>query len=190
MQKRALEVLKKYNKGEDRILHASLVAAVLEYIAQQNGADGEYWGAVGLLHDVDFEVAPGRHCAENPTLLRREGYDEEFIHAVQSHGYQLRTDVTPCLLMEKMLYVFNELVTLIYDSAMALPTHSIYDLQPRTVLQNWDVAGFTPNANRTVIQKGCKMLEMPLEDLVVLGIRGLEQKAVELNLTGASAREG
>lgn len=32
--------------------------------------DAEYWGIVGLLHDIDFEVYPEEHCLKAPELLR------------------------------------------------------------------------------------------------------------------------
>ena len=36
------------------------------------GDDAEYWGIVGLLHDIDFELYPEEHCLKAP-----EGFDGE-----------------------------------------------------------------------------------------------------------------
>ena len=47
----------------------------------------EYWGIVGLLHDIDFELYPEEHCLKAPELLREGGVGEDIIHAVVSHGY-------------------------------------------------------------------------------------------------------
>ncbi len=51
------------------------------------GDDAEYWGIVGLLHDIDFELYPDEHCLKAPELLREAGVGEDIIHELVSHGY-------------------------------------------------------------------------------------------------------
>ena len=51
----AFEILKKYNKEEFHIRHALTVEGVMRYFARENNEDEEYWGIIGLLHDIDFE---------------------------------------------------------------------------------------------------------------------------------------
>ena len=57
---KAVELLKKYNKDPFHIQHAYTVEAVMKWFANElgYGDDAEYWGIVGLLHDIDFEVYP------------------------------------------------------------------------------------------------------------------------------------
>ena len=43
--------------------------------AEQRGYDPEFWGIVGLLHDIDFEQWPEQHCVKAPELLREGGAD-------------------------------------------------------------------------------------------------------------------
>lgn len=69
------------------------------------GEDADFWAAVGLLHDVDFEKWPEAHCKKAPELLAEIGCSDEFIHAVCSHGYGLCSDVEPTEEMEKVLFV-------------------------------------------------------------------------------------
>lgn len=39
--------------------------------AEQRGYDPEFWGIVGLLHDIDFEQWPEQHCVKAPSCCAR-----------------------------------------------------------------------------------------------------------------------
>ena len=94
-QEEALALLKKYNKEPFHIRHGLTVQAVMRQYALKNGEDPEYWGLVGLLHDIDFEGWPEQHCQVAPRLLQEIGAPEDFVRAVCSHGYGLCVDIRP-----------------------------------------------------------------------------------------------
>ena len=77
----AYDLLKKYNKDPFHIQHALTVETVMKWYAEELGfgADAEYWGIVGLLHDIDFELYPEEHCIKAPELLREGGVGEDKI---------------------------------------------------------------------------------------------------------------
>ena len=85
----ALVLLKRYNQDPFHLQHAFTVEAVMKWYANELGyaEDAEYWGIVGLLHDIDFEQYPEEHCLKAPELLREGGVGEDIIHSVVSHGY-------------------------------------------------------------------------------------------------------
>ena len=85
----AFALLKKYNKDPFHIQHALTVEAVMKWYAEELGfgADAEYWGIVGLLHDIDFELYPEEHCIKSQEIMKERGIDEKIIHATASHGY-------------------------------------------------------------------------------------------------------
>ena len=70
----AFEILKKYNKDEFHIRHALTVEGVMRYFAKELNEDVEYWGNVGLLHDVDFELYPEEHCKKCIELLNKRTF--------------------------------------------------------------------------------------------------------------------
>ena len=91
-------------------MHALTVEGVMRWYAQElgYGDDVDFWGLVGLLHDVDFEKYPDQHCKKAPELLAEIDADDAFIHAVVCHGYGICVDVAPEHLMEKVLYAADE----------------------------------------------------------------------------------
>ena len=71
----ALAVLKQYNESEALLRHGYAVEGVMRHFAALKGEDVEYWGQVGLLHDVDYEKWPEEHLKVAPRLLAEAGYD-------------------------------------------------------------------------------------------------------------------
>ena len=71
----AFTLLKKYNNDPFHIQHALTVEAVMRWYAKElgYGAEEDYWGIVGLLHDIDFELYPEEHCLKAAELLREGG---------------------------------------------------------------------------------------------------------------------
>ena len=80
-REKALALLKTYNQEPFHILHALTVEGTMRWYARELGyADEEdFWGIVGLLHDIDFEQYPEEHCIKAPELLRAAGAEEELV---------------------------------------------------------------------------------------------------------------
>lgn len=64
----ALELLKTHTHTQSLIHHAISVEAAMRHFAEFYGEDVEYWGMVGLLHDLDYEEHPEEHCQYTPRL--------------------------------------------------------------------------------------------------------------------------
>ena len=163
----ALALLQKYNKDPFHIQHALTVEAVMKWFAGKLGyEDAEYWGIVGLLHDIDFEEFPEQHCVKAPELLRAGGVGEDIIHAVCSHGYELTVEVKPEHEMEKVLYATDELTGLIWASALMRPSGSTKDMELKSLKKKYKSKGFAAGCSREVIEKGAEMLGWELDTLL------------------------
>ncbi|MDR1080615.1 MAG: hydrolase [Deltaproteobacteria bacterium] len=165
---RAWEILTKYNKEQFHLQHAETVEGVMKWFADDLGhsSDRDYWGVVGLLHDVDFELYPDQHCLKAPELLREGGVGEDVIRSVVSHGYGLTVDVKPEHLMEKVLYAVDELTGLIWASALMRPSRSVMDLELKSVKKKFKTLNFAAGCSRDVIRRGCEMLGWELDHLI------------------------
>ena len=156
----AFELLKKYNSERFHIQHGLTVEGVMKWYANDlgYGEDAEFWGIVGLLHDIDFEQYPDQHCIKAPELLREAGVGEDMIHAICSHGYELTVDVKPEHEMEKVLYAADELTGLIGAAALIRPSKSVTDMEVKSLKKKYKDKKFAAGCSREVIEKGAEML--------------------------------
>ncbi len=164
----AFELLKKYNKDPFHLQHAITVEGVMKWYAENKGfaEDAEYWGIVGLLHDIDFELYPDQHCIKAPELLKEGGVSEDIIHAVCSHGYGITVDVKPEHLMEKILFAADELTGLIWAAALMRPSKSTKDMELKSLKKKYKSKAFAAGCSREIIGQGAEMLGWDLNDLL------------------------
>lgn len=183
-RQQALNLLKEYNKSDSLVKHALSVEAVMRHFAQINNEDIEKWGIVGLLHDIDYEMYPEQHCTKAREILEKAGYGEEYIHAVQSHGYGLCIDVEPIEKMEKVLYTIDELTGLITATALMRPSKSILDMEPKSVKKKWKQKSFAAGVNREVIENGAEKLGLDMNTIISETLLGMQSAAEEIGLKG------
>ena len=176
----ALALLKKYNKDPFHIQHALTVEAVMRWYAKELGYGDaeEYWGIVGLLHDIDFELYPEEHCLKAPELLREGGVGEDIIHAVVSHGYGITVggvtlDVAPEHEMEKVLFAADELTGLIGAAALMRPSKSTKDMELKSLKKKYKSKGFAAGCSREVIERGAGQLGWDLEKLLTMTLQAM-----------------
>ena len=177
----AFELLKKYNKDSFHIQHALTVEAVMKWYAEKLGYadEAEYWGIVGLLHDIDFELYPEEHCLKAPELLRGGGVGEDIIHAVCSHGYGITVgcgvtiDVEPVREMEKVLFAADELTGLIGAAALMRPSKSTKDMELKSLKKKYKSRGFAAGCSREVIERGAKQLGWELDKLLEMTLEAM-----------------
>jgi len=181
----AFELLKKYNKSESLIRHALAVEGVMRHFAEVfDEPDVEKWAVIGLLHDLDYEMYPEQHCSKVKEILEEEGYPEDYIHAVVSHGWGICSDVEPTHRMEKILYATDELTGLITAAALLRPSKSVLDLEVKSVKKKWGQKSFAAGVDRSIIEKGIEMLGMDLDYIIDETIKGMRKVAEEIGLKG------
>ena len=183
----AYALLTKYNQSESLIKHALAVEGVMRYFARKRGEDEEKWGIVGLVHDLDYEQFPEEHCRKSEEILRENGWPEEYVRAVVSHGWGICSDKEPQSELEKVLYAIDELTGLVVTTALIRPSKSILDVKTKSVKKKWKDKRFAAGVDRSIIEKGAQMLEMELSDLITDTIMGMRDVAEEIGLKGSDS---
>ena len=183
-REQAFNLLTQYNKNESLIKHALAVEGVMRYFARKRGEDEEKWGIIGLIHDLDYEQFPEQHCQKTKEILKENSWPEEYIRAVISHGWGICTDVKPQTELEKVLYAIDELTGLVVTTALVRPSKSVMDLKAKSVKKKWKDKRFAAGVDRSIIDRGAKMLGMDLTDLITDTIMGMREVAEEIGLKG------
>jgi len=178
----ALELLKRHNTNPALIKHALAVEAVMRHAARKRGEDEHMWGIVGLIHDLDYEKFPDQHCAKTGEILRQEGWPAEYIRAAVSHGWTICSDVEPESVLEKTLFAVDELTGLVAACALVRPSKSVKDVKVKSVKKKWKQKSFAAGANREIIEKGARMLEVAVDDLIGDVIEGMGDVAELIGL--------
>lgn len=186
---KAFEILQKYNKEPFHIQHAITVEAVMKWFANELGYKdtAEYWGIVGLLHDVDFEMYPSEHCIKARALLESEGVPESIIRSVISHGYGITMecgetiDTEPIEEMEKVLFATDELTGLIWSASLMRPSKSTKDMELKSLKKKYKDKKFAAGCSREIIEKGAAMLEWDLDKLLSLTLKAMQESEDSIN---------
>jgi len=177
-REKAFDLLKKYNSEPFHIQHAETVEGVMRYFAQTLGYDREvdFWGLVGLLHDLDFEQFPEQHCIKVREILTEEGFDPQIIRAIVSHAYGFtQTDVRPSHPMEKVLYAVDELTGLIGAAILMRPSKSTLDLTTQSLKKKFKDKKFAAGCSREVILRGAQALGWELDYLIDETIKAMQE---------------
>ena len=164
----AYRLLQEYNTGDFHLKHGRIVGDCMRWFAQElgYGEEADFWQAVGILHDLDFERYPDQHCLKSQEIMRKMGLDERIIRATASHGYGITVDIQPQHDMEKVLFAADELTGLIGAVAVMRPSKSVEDLEVKSVKKKFKDKRFAAGCDRDVIQRGAEMLGWDLDFLI------------------------
>lgn len=178
-RQQAEELYRKYNKEPFHLQHAYTVEGVMRYFAAEEGFEEEqdFWGIVGFLHDIDFEIWPEQHCQKAPELLAEIGASDDIVHAVCSHGYGICSDVEPSCQMEKILFAADELTGLIWAAAKMRPSKSCKDMELKSLKKKYKDKRFAAGCSREIIEQGAERLGWNLDELLektILAMRSCE----------------
>lgn len=182
-REQAWELLTQYNHEPFHLQHAKTVEGVMRYFAEKLGYHDEvdFWGIVGLLHDLDYEQYPDEHCIKSQSIMAENHIDERTIHATASHGYGITVDIEPTHTMEKVLYATDELTGLIWAVAIMRPSKSVQDLELKSVKKKFKSKSFAVGCSREVILRGADMLGWSLDELItetILAMRTCEEQTI------------
>ncbi len=185
----AITIVRDYVKNENLIRHMLSVEAAMRFYAFKFGEDEELWGNTGLLHDFDWEIHPTleEHPQAGAPILRERGVPEEIVLAILSHADH--TGVPRASKMEKCLYACDEITGLITAVALVRPSHSLADLEAKSVRKKWKDRAFAAGANREEIERATEEFGVELWEHVENVILAMREIAPVLGLAGNQPSE-
>jgi putative nucleotidyltransferase with HDIG domain len=179
----AWNLLCEYTQNDSLRKHGLAVEAAMRHYARQFGEDEELWGAVGLLHDFDYERWPNppEHTREGARVLREKGVDEEIVGAILSHGHWNLDEYPRDRPLRKTLFAVDELCGFLIACALVRPTR-LEGLEPKSVKKKMKTASFAAAVSREDIEAGAQLLGLPLDEHIRNCIAALQPQAGALGL--------
>ena len=186
----AWSIMTEYTQGDSLRRHMVAVETAMRAYAPRFGGDPELWGAVGLLHDFDYEkypdVAVEGHPVVGSKILRERGVSEEIIKAIMAHAEEI-TGVKPETLMEKTLVAVDELTGFLIAVALVRPSKSILDVELKSVKKKWKDKTFAAPVHREEIEHAAAALGVPLDEHIQIVLDAMKANAEQLGLVGVAA---
>lgn len=177
----AFALLNEHNKEPFHIEHGETVEGVMRYFAQEFDPENvEFWGIVGLLHDVDWEEfpTPEDHTVKGAEMIRAAGGTEELVHAIQTHNSDFNTALpAPEAFMEKVLFATDELTGLIGAAVIMRPSKSVMDFEVKSLKKKFKDKKFAAGCSRDVIRKGAELCGWELDELFARTINAMRSFA-------------
>lgn len=165
----AFALLERYNKDPFHIQHAETLEGLMRYYAEKyDPANVDFWGQVGLLHDLDWEEFQDsvQHTVKAGELIEAEGGTPELVHAIQTHNSDNNPELPqPAAKMERVLYAADELSGLIQAAILMRPSKSVMDLEVKSLKKKFKDKHFAAGCSRDVIRHGAELNDMELDDL-------------------------
>ena len=184
----AWELLTEFTKNPNLVKHGLAVEAAMRAYARKFGEDEEKWGAVGLVHDFDYERYPTAedHPFRGMEIMRERGWSEEMIEAVGSHAtYANIPWDTP---MKQALFASDELTGLITAVALVRPSKDIRDVKVKSVKKKWKDRAFAAGVNREDVEQGAELLGIDVWEHVGTVLEAMKGIAEDLGLDGRLAK--
>jgi len=176
----AIELLKSWKQSESDFNHYLESEAVMRELAICLNEDVEYWGMLGLLHDVDWALTKENskeHLTKAPEILRKAGFDDEFIEIILSHGYGFNCaelkDKIRIKKIEHALAASETITGLIYAYAL-MRGNKISDMQVKGLKKKFKDKTFAAGCDRETIREAEK-LGISLDEFFEIAIKGIKK---------------
>lgn len=187
-RQQALELVKRHNTEPADLNHYLESEAVLRGLAEHFKEDVEYWGMLGLLHDIDWGTAKENvtaHLTKMPEMLMNAGFDKEFIENILSHGYGF--EELPHLAnkkrTERIHYALaaGETVTGLVHAYALMRGKKISDMDAKGLMKKFKDKAFAAKIHREII-KEIEKIGLSLEEFFEIAIRAIKKIKNEVGL--------
>ena len=178
-----------YTASDSLRKHMLSVEAAMRAYAAKLGEDADRWGTTGLIHDFDYERFPNAehspaegHPAEGVRILRSRGYPEDILQAILGHATY--SGVPRETMMAKTLFAVDELTGLITATALVRPSHSVHEVEAKSVRKKMKDKAFARGVSREDVALGVEEMGVDLDSHIAFVISAMQSVADEIGLGG------
>jgi hypothetical protein len=186
-REQAWELVKKYNSDKTDLNHYLESEAVMRELAKKLGEDEEYWGMLGLIHDIDWGITKNNvqtHLTKAPEILKEAGFDDEFIDVILSHGCGFDIaglkDKKRSGKIQHALAASETITGLIHAYAL-MRGGRVSDMEVKGLKKKFKDKTFAAKIDRDII-KECEQLGLTLEEFFEVAINGIKNIKEEVGL--------
>jgi len=183
----AWALLQEYGSTENHVRHMLAVEAAMRAYARRLDEDEDLWGAVGLVHDFEYDRFPNEHPHAGGRILREKGYGDAIVNAVLSHGDD--TGVPRDTPLAKALHAVDELTGFLVAVTLVRPSKDIRDVKMKSVKKKWKDKAFAAAVDREEIEQGAGALDIELWDHVGVVLEAMQSIASDIGLDGQMAQQ-
>ena len=187
MREQALELVQAYTTNPNLVKHMLAVEAAMRLYAQKFDQDEALWGAVGLVHDFDYERWPNEerhptqgHPSSGAAILSEKGWPQQAVNAVLAHGDY--TGVPRDTLLAKALAACDELTGLVVATALVRPSKKLSEVDLKAVKKKWKDKGFARGVSRDEMEACAEDLGVPLDEHIQNVLRAMQGISDDLGL--------
>lgn len=186
-RQQAYELLTKYLKNPNLIKHSLAAEASMKaiyntlYSEDYDQSEEEKWGIVGLLHDVDYEIAQKDLTKHGLLIFEHEqSIPDDIAHAIKAHNPL--TGVEPGNLMDWGIRCVDQLTGLIVAATLVHPDKKLASITPEFVLNRMKEKSFAKGAMREPILMCSEKLGIPLKSFVQITLKAMQGIHEDLGL--------
>jgi putative nucleotidyltransferase with HDIG domain len=180
----AWALIQEYGGTENHIRHMVAVEAAVRAYARRLGEDEDSWGAIGLVHDFEYDRFPDEHPQAGARILREKGCSEEIVNTILSHG---NTGVPRDTPIAKALHAVDELTGLLVAVTLVRPSKDIRDVKIKSVRKKWKDKAFAAAVDREEIEQAAQAMGVDLWEHVGVVLEAMKGVAAEIGLDGRLA---
>ncbi|MEX0920182.1 MAG: HDIG domain-containing metalloprotein [Candidatus Pacearchaeota archaeon] len=180
-REQALKLVKEYDNDEKDLVHYLESEAVMRELAKKLDEDENYWGMLGLVHDIDWGLTKENvetHLTKAPEILKEAGFDDEFIQIVLSHGYGF--EELPHLAekkrTEKVQHALatSETITGLVHAYALMRDGRVSDMKAKGLKKKFKDKTFAAKIDREIIRE-CEKLGLELDEFFGTAIEGIKK---------------
>ena len=187
-KQKADELVEKYITKPITKLHCIESEAIMKAMAKRFGENEEGWGILGLLHDIDWDLAEGdskKHCGLMVDILKDAGGTDFLVETIVSHGYGFDCGAPGGkereTKIQHALASAETLTGLIVASALMQPDKKLASVSLQSLQKKFKNKKFAAGCKREIILE-CEKSGIPLDEFLELGLKALQEIHEKLGL--------